>query len=98
MNNNKNDQDFLKKAKDFLGWKLLAPLFFFGGFLLILGPMKDDAHQLGWSGYIYFMEAGFYITLALILWKLFRLIMQATHLLLAMSRIKAVETTNKDPG
>lgn len=72
MNNNRNSQDFLKKAKDFLGWKLLAPLFFFGGFLLILGPMKDDAHQLGWSGYIYFMEAGFYITLALILWKLFK--------------------------
>ena len=72
MNNNRNSQDFLKKAKDFLGWKLLAPLFFFGGFLLILGPMKDDAHQLGWSGYIYFMEAGFYITLALILWQLFK--------------------------
>lgn len=72
MNNNKNDQDFLKKAKDFLGWKLLTPLLFFGGFLFILGPMKDDAHQLGWSGYIYFMEAGFYITLALILWKLFK--------------------------
>lgn len=72
MNNNRNSQDFLKKAKDFLGWKLLVPLFFFGGFLLILGPMKDDAHQLGWSGYIYFMEAGFYITLALILWKLFK--------------------------
>mgnify|MGYP005758992813 FL=1 len=72
MDNNKNSQDFLKKAKDFLGWKLLAPLFFFGGFLLILGPMKDEAHQLGWSGYVYFMEAGFYITVALILWKLFK--------------------------
>jgi hypothetical protein len=72
MNNNKNGQDFLKKAKDFLGWKLLTPLLFFGGFLFILGPMKDKLCQFGWSGFIHSMEAGFYITLAFIIWKLIK--------------------------
>lgn len=72
MNNKDKGLMFLKNIKDFLGWKLLAPLCFFGGFSIVLGPMKDDMARIGWARFIFFMDVGLYVTLALIVWKLLK--------------------------